>query len=780
MPRLPATRSLAWAAVALALAALLCPACGGRRQTARSPGQEPAAQEGATRVGRWQSVGLSGGGAMFTPAISPHDPNLILLNCDMSAAYRSTDGGRNWQMLHWDQLLGSTRCRPVFHPTDSNIVLAVHGRNEGLRVSHDRGATWSDFAPDLPRGVCEIAIDPGDPSLMLVGYDDGAFVSKDAGATWTRCQGLPGRVVGFHFDQTSPPATRRCFAGTTQGVFQSGDGGRTWAAVGSGLPPSGLRSFAGGSSKQKDVCVLYCIIGQRRPRPGLRRGRRREAGVGAQQPRRGLYRSTDRGKTWERAAAPEAVATEWGTPQYAHVLTTNVQPLTVYAATDREGRVYRSDDGGRQWREILFTTVDSGKLNIEPHYITCETGGWGENISGMNINPADPDNVIVTDWMCCYITRDGGKTWISAHTRRAEGQGKPEKGQRWVDNGLVVTTVWHYYIDPFQHNRHYIAYTDLGYARSEDAGNTWYWQTGEPLRNTTYEIAFDPAAAGKMWAAFADLHDIPNMNVISGRHYRGGHAGGGVGVSDDFGVTWRDTSDGLPGNPVTSVVLDPRSPKRARALYASCFECGVYKSTNGGKTWADKSVGLGGVDRNLRACRLLLHQDGTLFVLVTAPTMGSTKGTAGAGLYRSRDGSDHWELITQSHPLHWPKDFDVDPRDSKVIYLGAGDWPESDEGGLYKTTDGGKSWKLLARKGPETFGATINPKRPDWVYMCLTEAAPGAGLWLSKDGGETWAPFADLPFRNIQRVAFDPDDDSVIYLCTFGGSVWKGPAEPSS
>ena len=744
--------SLSWTLAALMAAALLSPACG-------AGGKEEA------RMGnsRWQNIGLSGGGAMFTPAISPHDPNLILLNCDMSAAYRSTDGGRNWEMYPWQQLLSSTRCRPVFHPTDPNVVYAVHGWDGRLRVSRDRGATWSDFAPDLPAGVCEIAIDPADPKLMLVGYEDGAYVSRDGGVSWKRCEGLRGEVVGFHFDQTSAQGERRCFAGTNQGVFRSADGGLTWGEVGEGLPWKELQSFAGGSRAEPRQCVLYCTI---------------EGKVENEQYQGGVYRSTDRGKTWQQAMGPDiATRGRRRPPQYSYVLTTDRRPLTVYTASNWGGRVYRSDEGGRSWREVLFRTQQSGKLNVEPDYLIAETGGWGENVSGAGINPADPDNVILTGWMACNITRDGGKTWTSSHTRRAEGQGAPGPGQRWLDNGLVVTTVWHYYIDPFQHNRHYIAYTDIGYARSEDAGKSWYWQHGEPLRNTTYEIAFDPETPGKMWAAFADLHDIPNMNVISGRHYSD-RAGGGVGVSGDFGVTWRDTSAGLPGKPVASVVLDPRSPKEARVLYASCFEAGVYKSTDGGKTWIEKSDGLGGEEGNLRACRLILHQDGTLFVLITAPTMGSKEGIAGAGLYRSRDGGEQWECITASHPLHWPKDFDVDPRDSKVIYLGAGDWPGFEEGGLYKTTDGGSTWKRIAREGPETFGATINPKQPDWVYMCLTELAPGPGLWLSKDGGETWAPFADLPFRNIQRINFDPDDPSVIYVCTFGGSVWKGSAEP--
>jgi photosystem II stability/assembly factor-like uncharacterized protein len=385
--------------------------------------------------------------------------------------------------------------------------------------------------------------------------------------------------------------------------------------------------------------------------------------------------------------------------------------------------------------------------------------------------------VILTDWMNCQITRDGGKTWDMLHTMRAPDQGPLAKGQRWLNTGLVLTTVWHYYIDPFEKDRHYMAYTDIKFARSDDAGKTWYSQWDKPLRNTTYELAFDPEVPGKIWGAFADLHDIPNMNVISGRHYRPA-AGGGVGVSDDFAVTWTDSSEGLPGKPVVSIVLDPRSPKEARVLYASCFEAGVYKSVDGGKSWQKKSEGFGAPDKNVRACRLILHHDGTLFCLVTALMQDRRFQPEGPGLYRSRDGGESWAWINESQPLLWPKDFDVDPRSSDVIYLGAGDANEREEGGLYKTTDGGKTWKLIGREGPETFGATVHPRRPDWVYMCLTESVPGPGLWLSKDGGESWKPFWGIPFRNIQRVSFDPDDDSTIYVCTFGGSVWKGPAEP--
>src|SRR5438132_12350679 len=70
----------------------------------------------------WEPVGLSGGGAMFTPAISPADPRRMMVNCDMSAAYLSSDGGLHWRMIHQTQLRASTRCRPAFHPTDPRII----------------------------------------------------------------------------------------------------------------------------------------------------------------------------------------------------------------------------------------------------------------------------------------------------------------------------------------------------------------------------------------------------------------------------------------------------------------------------------------------------------------------------------------------------------------------------------------------------------------------------------------------------------------------------------
>src|SRR5438477_8553950 len=94
----------------------------------------------AVRPGDFKVLGPGGGGAMFHPTISPHDPNTVLLSCDMTGSYISHDGGQSWRMF---SLRGVARFF-VFDPQDRNVIYA---QADGLWRSRDGGDTWSLVYP---------------------------------------------------------------------------------------------------------------------------------------------------------------------------------------------------------------------------------------------------------------------------------------------------------------------------------------------------------------------------------------------------------------------------------------------------------------------------------------------------------------------------------------------------------------------------------------------------------------------------------------------------------
>ena len=525
-----------------------------------------------------------------------------------------------------------------------------------------------------------------------------AGLSRDAGMTWTACSGPQGQVIGFHFDRTEN--SRTMFAATERGIWRSDDNGQTWAESTEGLPWKEIQGFGGGSDSAGTM--LYCTVTSKLEN-GVLQG--------------GIYRSRDRGHTWQSAMGhginvDTTKADQWSygsIAQYKHVLVADAKPYTVYVTNTSTGfhpphheTVYRSDDGGDTWRATFFQDPRFEQYNVAPNYVTASADSHhkgGNTPFDAAICDSDPNRLILV-WSQSYVTHNGGETWFNGDTYPAAGQ-SPGPGSAWACTGLVVTTTWNYYIDPFETNRHYIAYTDIGFARSIDNGKTWIWwdkNTWAPWRNTCYEIAFDPDIPGKMWGAFSNVHDIPNDNIISERH---GHNGpGGVCMSRDFGASWRPEAQGLPLRPVTSIVLDPHSRKDNRTLYAGVFTEGVYKSTDDGKTWMLKKDGLGH-PKNMRVSRVILHADGTLFAMICAkrPARGEPLASEGVGLYRSNDGAETWEKVNASHLFLYPKDFSVHEQNSNIVLVGTCDAGRGDQsGGLWRTQDGGRTWQRIGRQ----------------------------------------------------------------------------------
>lgn len=745
-------------------------ACGGERGGGGPGGALPPEQPAL--AGAWRPLGLSGGGGLFSPAIDPRDPLRMIVSSDMGAWYLTADGGASWAIVPAAQLAGNIHCRPAFDPAEPGTILAPHGwGGREIRVTRDGGTTWRPLAT-LPAALeGELAIHPDAPRHVLAGAGGRVFRSDDGGRHFVACAGPEGRVLGFHFSRRAAGAP--WFAATTTGVWRSADEGRTWQRL--AVPGPAPNGFAAASRPGRGV---LWVTQEGRP----------EAGAWFARARRhpGILRSTDDGATWTPAGTAGlnvdgAPRDRWALAPhvtYGWPAASGADPDTVYVFGTGSGvepphhpTVYRSTDAGRTWTAAFQADPRFERPNVAPDYTIAALGQFHPGVPhALAVAPGDAGRLLLVDAARAWVSADGGRRWSPAHARPGE---PGPRGHRWACNGLVVTSTWDYAVDPHDPARHALLYADLGLALSADAGRTWSWWGGgerPPWQNTCYQLARDPDVAGRAWGAFSELHDIPNANVVLGRHRVEGRAGG-IARTDDGGVNWETAGQGLPALPATSVVLDPASPASARVLWAGFFGGGVYRSDDGGRTWSESHRGLGA---NRRVARLVRHADGTLWALVTANRRGGVFRADGAGLWRSTDRGATWQAAGPA--VLWPKDVAVDPRDGRHVLLGAADAGGAEQGGLYETRDGGRSWRRLARKGPEHFGGYFHPAHPGWIYMTLAEDAPDAGLWLSTDGGATFRPAPGFPVRNVQRVVVDPRDPERVFVTTFGGGAWEGPA----
>src|SRR5712691_10716862 len=111
------------------------------------------------RPGDFKVLGPGGGGAMFNPTISPHDPNTVLVACDMTGAYITHDGGRNWRMFNLRDVVHFFVFDPVY-PKPMTI--------EGIRMNSDHSDETIIAKPDPLGAIYALAIDPDDIRTLYV------------------------------------------------------------------------------------------------------------------------------------------------------------------------------------------------------------------------------------------------------------------------------------------------------------------------------------------------------------------------------------------------------------------------------------------------------------------------------------------------------------------------------------------------------------------------------------------------------------------------------------
>ena len=291
--------------------------------------------------------------------------------------------------------------------------------------------------------------------------------------------------------------------------------------------------------------------------------------------------------------------------------------------------------------------------------------------------------------------------------------------------------------------------------------------------------------------AVTGIADQPNVFFM-------GTTGGGVWKTDDAGGHWTNVTDGFldVGNigAIDVADSDPRiiyvGTGSASIRGNSSVGRGVWKSTDGGKTW--RYLGL---PESGAIGKLLVHPTNPDIVYVAA--LGHPFGrNKERGVYRTRDGGATWEQVLFLNDGTGAVTLSISPDNPDEVYAGMSrierkPWTMisgGPDGGVYKSSDGGTNWRKLAGGLPTgnvgKVGVTVSPANPKRVWA-LVEAEPGGGLYRSDDRGESWTLVnSDKEVRGrpwyYGHVRADPVDPNKVFVMNVpllrsndGGATFK-------
>ncbi|MFK5982048.1 MAG: glycosyl hydrolase [Flavobacteriaceae bacterium] len=277
-------------------------------------------------------------------------------------------------------------------------------------------------------------------------------------------------------------------------------------------------------------------------------------------------------------------------------------------------------------------------------------------------------------------------------------------------------------------------------------------------------------------AAVTGVSNKPNLFYF-------GATGGGVWKTEDGGRAWENISDGFFGGSIGSIAVSTDDPNvmyvgggesTVRGNVSSGY--GVWKTENAGKTWTQS-----GLEKSRHIPRIVIHprDHNTVFAAVLGNIY---KPTSERGIYKSTDGGKTWTKKLFVNENAGAVDLIMDPTNPRILY--AATWnirrtPYSlssggDGSALWKSTDSGETWKDISKNEgfPEgtlgNIGVTVSPVNNDIVWA-IVESKDEGGVYKSTDGGETWKNInSERKLRQrawyYSRIYADPQDVNVIYV----------------
>jgi photosystem II stability/assembly factor-like uncharacterized protein len=333
---------------------------------------------------------------------------------------------------------------------------------------------------------------------------------------------------------------------------------------------------------------------------------------------------------------------------------------------------------------------------------------------------------------------------------------------------------------PKQPNVFFIGVNNGGVWKTTDAGRTWQPIFDEQPTGSIGDVALCESQPNVIYVGSGEgLPLRPDLSV-----------GDGVYKSTDGGKTWKNM--GLKdGQQIGSVIVDPKNPNRV--FVAVCghpfgpnAERGVFRSLDGGETWQKVLY----KDENTGAIQVAFDPKdpntiyADLFEVRHGPWENGQWQGPGSGLYKSTDGGNTWRQLTKGLPTFEQGlgriGIGIANSDPNIIYATVDANPQF--GGIYKSTDAGESWQKVSGesrlwgRGSDFAEIKPHPTNPDIVFVGNTAS------YKSTDGGKTWKGFKGAPGGDdYHRIWINPEQpDTMIFatdqgatITVNGGATWS-------
>jgi photosystem II stability/assembly factor-like uncharacterized protein len=703
----------------------------------------------------WEPLYEPGCGGWITGvAVSPHDPQRVLVGGDVMGVGVSEDGGDSWQPTFGFSMWEINDF--TFHPTDPLVIWV--GTLGGPYVSLDGGHHWQSRRTGFPppgdtyfsAPIEKILFWPGDSTRLLAfgGSHRGlsalgkplwgaVWESLDSGTSWRQVAtvadgSFAANIVSALF--AGGQAETLYVAARGKGVYLSTDGGRTWVARKQGLPDTTGIGRLVAHPTRKDILWVslgsYRVPGKDEHQPG------------------GVYKTTDGGSRWEPASnglklqgdqegrQPSSYKALGVAPTNPDLLLTCDWPSWGrYDYRDVDGRneilwgptTFKSTDGTASWRPVLkYRTEEQGR----------DTAYFCFDNTVFEFDPHTADRAFLGSTMCLLRTQDAGKTWTDATSYRPDAN----RRDAWRGRGFSGLCSSQFAFHPHDPQHTVLLGLDDAFWQSRDGLRSWQRVPAVGSANHA-RTANDITFAGEGGRVIYVLLSQFNFSFT------------GIARSTDSGRTWTDlygAARGLPersqqpqGTPLDQAIGIYALPDQPEQVWAT-IGGQLYHSTDSGEHWS------------------VIHDGpGLLWI---APVPGQPRSfyvSSGEGIYFTEDGAKFTLLPGSPRINRWmPGRLAVDTSKPHRLYLAQyADTPG--KGGLWRWADG--VWtKLMDQLG--VVGVAVDPTDPSRVAVATTDVpirdvTIASGVWLSDDAGVSWSQQNNgLPCLRGKVLAINPHD----------------------